>query len=103
MRESALTTRPTGTTGLPLRPLSSDGWPVLASLIPLPLHSVGNPIGLHYRSAQATRRFARPSLPFRVPLSLQGGGGMECKVFEVSGFSGLFSQPEWGESALAAC
>src|ERR1039458_6918309 len=32
MRESALNTLPTSTTGLPPRPSSSDGWPVLSSL-----------------------------------------------------------------------
>jgi len=101
-RECGEPIRATGTTGLPPRPSSSDGWPALASLIPLLLHSVGNPIGLHNRSVQATRRFARPSQSFRVPLLLQGGGGRECEVFEVSGFPGLFSQPESGESALAA-
>ena len=55
----------TGTTGLPPRPSSSDGWPARSSL------SSFAATALHYRSAQATRRCAR--LLSSVPLSLQGG------------------------------
>src|ERR1035438_10509256 len=45
-RGSPQTLLATGTTGLPPRPLSSDGWPVLSFLIPLSLHSLVHPIGL---------------------------------------------------------
>ena len=70
---------------------------------PTPKYSLSNPFKLEYRSVEATCRFARPSLLIRVLLPIQGGGGREREVFEVSRFSGLFSQPESGESALAAC